>query len=335
MRRIFIDETVKEVAQYYVDHLFERHTRRNFVKPNEGLIAFENEIKADRGTCPLWRNYVDYVDNIRLHFDEIVLLKPSEFGVWHRRYFAILNKQQLTDKNWRGKGNDVSFSDHIVKIMRYKTVRSEDMIPCVKKLGIKTCVYCNAQYTNTVDIEDDGSVKGRYELDHFWPKDEYPFLCISFYNLQPCCGSCNKWKDDEEARFNLYTEDYRSLEPFEFELTPESMVKYMLRQDSEVLDVKLKCNEPGLLDNHLQLFHTEDLYKTFNDELEELVWKYKSFNQAFYEQLIERFSKLFPTHATRNDIIRFLYGFYAKAKDVHKRPLTKVKQDVAKQLGMI
>jgi len=229
----------------------------------------------------------------------------------------------------------MNFSEHIVKIMHYKTVRSEDMIPCVKKLGIKACVYCNAQYTNTIDIGDDGSVKGRYELDHFWPKDEYPFLCISFYNLQPCCGSCNKWKDDNKARFNLYTDDYRSQEPFEFELTPKSMVKYMLRQDSEVLDVKLKCNEPGLLDNHLQLFHTDDLYKTFNDELEELVWKYKSFNQAFYEQLIERFTKLFPRHATRNDIIRFLYGFYAKAKDVHKKPLTKVKQDVAKQLGMI
>ena len=88
MRRIFIDETVKEVAQYYADHLFERHIRRDFVKPNEGLIAFENEIRADRGTCPLWRYYADYVEKLRTHLDEIVLLKPSEFGVWHRRYFG-------------------------------------------------------------------------------------------------------------------------------------------------------------------------------------------------------------------------------------------------------
>ena len=78
-----------------------------------------------------------------------------------------------------------------------------------------------------------------------------------------------------------------------------------------------------------------NLYKTYADELEELVWKFKSFNLAFKEQLTDRFKKLFPIHATRNDIIRFLYGFYSKEKDVHKRPLTKVKQDVAKQLGMI
>lgn len=335
MRRIYIDEAVKEVAQYYKDHLFEKHTRRDFVKPKDGLKAFAEEIKAGRANCVLWSHYANYAEKLCEHFDEVVMLKPKEFDIWYHRYFDRLDKLMLTDRKWRNKRGDLSFSEHVVKIMRYKTVREEDMIPCVKKLGIKTCVYCNAQYTNTVEVEDDGTVKGRYELDHFWPKDEYPFLCISFYNLQPCCGSCNKWKSDDKSNFNLYTEDYQELEPFRFELTPASIVKYMLRQDAEVLDVKLRSTEAGLRDNHLELFHTEDLYKTYNDELEELVWKYKSFNSAFYEQLIPRFVKLFPSHATRNDIIRFLYGFYAKAKDVHKRPLTKVKQDVAKQLGMI
>jgi hypothetical protein len=109
----------------------------------------------------------------------------------------------------------------------------------------------------------------------------------------------------------------------------------MLRQDAAVLDIKLKSKDAELLSNHLERFHTDNLYKTYADELEVLVWKFKSFNPAFKEQLTDRFKKLFPIHATRNDIIRFLYGFYSKEKDVHKRPLTKVKQDVAKQLGMI
>ena len=335
MRRIFIDDKVEEVALYYKDHLFEKHTRRDFVLPKDGLEAFETEIKADRATCPLWNHYANYARNLRKHLDEIILLKPSEFNRWYHRYFDRLNKGMLTDKQWRNKAHDVSFSDHIVSIMRYNTVRSEDMVTCVKKLGIKTCVYCNAQYTNTIEIEEGGTVKGRYELDHFWPKDEYPFLCISFYNLQPSCSSCNNWKRDEEAKFNLYTDKYEELNPFTFELTPASLIRYMLRQDAAVLDIKLKSKEAELLSNHLERFHTDNLYKTYADELEELVWKFKSFNLAFKEQLTDRFKKLFPIHATRNDIIRFLYGFYSKEKDVHKRPLTKVKQDVAKQLGMI
>ena len=279
--------------------------------------------------------YAAYLRNLRTHYDNILLLRPNKFEEYHKLYFGKLDKDQLTDKKWRNKDNDISFSDKIVKIMHYTTIRSEDMIPCVKKLGIKTCVYCNAQYTNTVEIENDGSTKGRYELDHFKPKDEYPFLCISFYNLQPCCGSCNKWKSDDPSRFNLYTEDYNELDPFIFELTSASIVRYMLTQNSDVLEVKLKSGEAGLRDNHLELFHTEDLYKTYTDELEELIWKYKSFNDAFKNQLIGRFKKLFPLHATRNEIIRFIYNFYSNPKDVHKRPLSKLKQDVAKQLKML
>ena len=125
------------------------------------------------------------------------------------------------------------------------------------------------------------------------------------------------------------------MNPFRFELTAASMVRYMLRQDASVLEVKLNSDNATLLKNHLERFHTDDLYKTFNDELEELVWKYKSFNESFKKQLVERFHGLFPYHATRNEIIRFLYGFYMKESEVYKRPLTKVKQDVARQLGMI
>ena len=335
MRRIFIDDRVKEVAQYYKNHLLEKHTRRDFIKPKDGLLAFAEEIRRGRANCVLWSYYADYAEKLGKHFDEVLMIRPAMFDRWYHRYFDRLNKQMLTDKNWRNRRGDMSFCEHIVKIMHYSTVRSEDMVACLKKLGIKTCVYCNAQYTNTVEISEDGTVKGRYELDHFWPKDEYPFLCISFFNLQPSCASCNKWKRDMHSHFNLYTENYHELDPFAFELTSASIVRYMLTQNLDVLGVKLRCRDAGLRDNHIELFHTEDLYKTYVDELEELIWKYKSFNDAFKIQLLDRFKKLFPQHATRNEIIRFLYNFYSNPKDVHKRPLTKLKQDVANQLKMI
>ncbi len=334
MRRIYIDDKVREVAQYYKDHLFEKHTRRDFILPKKGLESFETEIMAGRADCPLWRHYANYVKELRTHFEEIILLKPSSFKIWYHRYFDRLNEKMLTDKTWRNRVGDMSFSDHIVRIMHYATVRSEDMVTCVKKLGIKTCVYCNSQYTATVII-DEKETKGAYELDHFYPKEKYPFLCISFYNLQPSCSSCNKWKSKNDAEFGLYTEKYQDLDPFTFRLTPASIVMYMLNQRAESLDVRLESQDTKLLANHLERFHTNELYYSFNDEIERLIWLKKSFNEAFKNQLVPQFKKLFPQHATRNDIIRFLYGFYANPKDVHKRPLTKVKQDVARQLGMI
>lgn len=335
MRRIFIDDNVQEVAQYYKDHLFEKHTRKNFVQPKDGLKALEDEIKRNNTAwSPIWMKYAAYLRNLRMHFDEILLLRPNQFKGYHKTYFSKLGKDELSDKTWRNRNNDISFSDEIVKRMHYSTVRSEDMIPCIKKLGIKTCVYCNAQYTSTIEIN--GAIaKGLYELDHFLPKDEYPFLCISFYNLQPSCGCCNGMKSDKEVEFNLYADVYQEINPFTFELTPASIIRYMLRQDFDVLEIKLTSTDAKLLANHLLRFHTEDLYKTFNAEIEELVWRSKSFNDAFKDQLVMRFKKLFPQHASRKEIIRFLYGFYSKPKDIHKRPLTKVKQDVAAQLDML
>lgn len=50
----------------------------------------------------------------------------------------------------------------------------------VETLDLKTCPYCNRNYTFIVDEE---SGKLRPELDHFYPKSIYPFLAMSFYNL--------------------------------------------------------------------------------------------------------------------------------------------------------
>ena len=329
MKKILITDEIRGMAKDYAMRLLNQ----------EGAIDSLRHLKSQ-----LTGNEAKYVECIIRNLPAILEMLPWNYTNFHQQHFALFDKggARAIDFSHRillsddgGSPKEKAFYMHIVAALKYDVVQQKLFPECVRKMGIRACVYCNAQYTNTVEIEEGGTVKGRYELDHFWPKDEYPFLCISFYNLQPSCSSCNNWKRDEEAKFNLYTDKYEELNPFTFELTPASLIRYMLRQDAAVLDIKLKSKDAELLSNHLERFHTDNLYKTYADELEVLVWKFKSFNPAFKEQLTDRFKKLFPIHATRNDIIRFLYGFYSKEKDVHKRPLTKVKQDVAKQLGMI
>lgn len=53
----------------------------------------------------------------------------------------------------------------------------------------RTCPYCNHAYAFTI-LNDDG--RGfRPTLDHFYPKDQYPHLALSLYNLVPSCSICN------------------------------------------------------------------------------------------------------------------------------------------------
>lgn len=38
------------------------------------------------------------------------------------------------------------------------------------------------------------SGKSRPQMDHYYPRDLYPYLAVSLYNLVPCCAVCNTAK---------------------------------------------------------------------------------------------------------------------------------------------
>ncbi len=318
MKRILITNGVQLMADEYRDNLF-KDRRGSFIKPLDGLKKLKN-------TITLGQNYVDYVDAIIRNYDEILTLHPKDFDAYKGTHFNMLSDKQLTTKS----GN-ICFYDAIVKAMRYEEVRKTEIVKYIEKLGIKTCVYCNTQYAST--IRHYNQFIAGYEIDHYKPKSKYPFLCISFFNMQPSCASCNRWKSDEESKFNLYTDEIGNLNPFLFSLNESSIIKYMLVQSNDVLKITVSSQEPGLVSNHNERFHVEALYQSFKDEAEELLWKYKTRNDTYIDQLIDSFTRLFPYK--RDEIKRFLYGFYSQEKDIHKRPLTKMKQDIAKQLKLV
>ena len=63
------------------------------------------------------------------------------------------------------------------------------------------------------------------------------------------------------------------------------------------------------------------------------MWKSKIYNASMIQSLRDsRFSALIPK---QTELERFILGTFDSPEDVHKRPLTKLVQDVAKQLGII
>ena len=61
-----------------------------------------------------------------------------------------------------------------------------------KKLNIRTCLYCNRNYTLTVikGIRTTDKIT-RPEFDHYFDKGENPLLSLSIYNIIPSCKTCN------------------------------------------------------------------------------------------------------------------------------------------------
>ena len=156
--------------------------------------------------------------------------------------------------------------------MRYDETRAKKLIQYIHKMGIRTCVYCNAQYAITF-VSDEESF-ATYDLDHVWAKSSYPFLCTSFFNLVPSCPYCNKLKSKNPSDFNLYTEDEKEIDPFEFRLTRASKLKYYLSNQDDDLEISMAASDKGdqtNAANHNLLFHIDQIYSSHKDVVAEII----------------------------------------------------------------
>jgi len=95
-------------------------------------------------------------------------------------------------------------------------------------LGVRICPYCNRNFTTTLsrlkstskdkELNKQGSSvkkfgRARPQLDHYYPKAQYPYLAISLYNLIPSCNICNS---SLKGSIDFY--DVKHLHPYENEL---------------------------------------------------------------------------------------------------------------------
>jgi 5-methylcytosine-specific restriction endonuclease McrA len=323
MKRILINKKIIDLSKDYCRNLFANKSN-GFKMPLDKLCTLSHDLQNSQ----MLQNANDYMLYVRMIISKYPIINrigPKYFDDFHQKYFSQFTNVQLDIKIGNKK-----FYELVVNAMRYTDARF-DYYPFALKLGIKTCIYCNAQLAATTK-NNNGSYKGTYELDHFYPKSKYPYLCTSFFNLQPCCAHCNKSKSDNKAEFGLYTTDYKKLNPFKFAIDKKSLIKYMLKQDCEELEIIFDSNEANLLQDHDQHFHIKELYDTQKDLAEEIIWKSKIYNKSYQQILRDSFAKLFSKHT---DFNRFILGNYYKQEDIHKRPMAKFVQDIAKQLRLI
>lgn len=360
MRRLLYSD-YETIAKKYRDNIFKNLKK----KPKYNLLYLKSKMPK-KG----YQRYIDYIDEIINNFEDknnpndLLLAKPSEImACWKKicsstpltigDFFLnhpALNPNAIDLKNtlWGGKKNKKQFNDAIVDALRYDYVRNSPygFVSYFNDLNINACVYCNASYIVNTNIygktpggKNSLGTMGRYELDHYLPKSQFPFLCVSFYNLQPSCPFCNRWKSAKDSDFNLYIDDPNNLDPFEFELSQNVITSLVIDKRKNVRNILLNCKDPknqNLKANHNDVFHIEDLYKSFDDEAEELLWLMNAQTHGYQQNIIAVFGKLFSKvgmSLSTDQIVRLLYRFYANG-DIHKRPLSKMRLDLAKKLKL-
>lgn len=183
-----------------------------------------------------------------------------------------------------------------------------------------TCTYCNRNYTlQTVPN------RSRAELDHWFSKETFPLLALSFYNLIPSCHSCNHLKlnnviDDTFAHPYTITEDNQN---FKFSFDYINIDKKF--------EIKLKVEKNSKMDNSLKDFKIKEIYNTHSEkELKDLLDLRYKYSKNYLDILLNKtFSGL---SMSKEEAYRMIFGIEIKEEEYHKRPFSKFKHDIIEEL---
>lgn len=273
------------------------------------------------------------------NFETIISGQPHELLIVNEEY----NKLGLIDTD---KNNVESF----FKQTGYENFQKNHSKEFLNYLEIDTCTYCNRNYTLNLT-----KTHTRAELDHWFPKDKFPILALSFYNLIPSCHSCNHIKgngDDlvkeilnittskkqtKEEKKEIHNKIYdwwkeKSLKSlnhpyssndkkFKFSYFYESLdsFKVITKTKDKIIEETLKFNK------------TEDIYNAHSDkELKDLLDLRYKYSKNYLEILLEKtFTEL---SMSKEEAYRMIFGIEIKEEDYHKRPFSKFKHDIIEEL---
>ena len=269
---------------------------------------------------------------ITTDFKKFILYSPTEQALFIAKCIGI--SPLLFYDPALGRIKTTPFGRNIITALNYDGFRPEYADKITLATGLKTCPYCNAALT-IVTTRKNGQKKSLFQLDHFYPKARYPLFCISFFNLIPSCGNCNNSKRDNDVTlvedFHLFADETHS-EGYRFEIPKDNVARYLVSNDLNYITIDFVPGSDGNVKNtnhHDESFNIKGLYETQKDVIEELFWKAK----AYPDERIEELSNLLklPDSVIR----RMVIGNYIDKEDIHKRPLSKFQQDIARQLGLI
>jgi hypothetical protein len=224
------------------------------------------------------------------------------------------------------------------------------------KSSLLACPYCNANYISAIPENN----KFFFELDHFYDKGTYPYLALSFYNLIPSCRTCNSTAVKGSKNFfetphlHPYTHDFDSIARFSLPLTKENLQQFLVpnssikvedtdteaQKEAKKLKIKIKSAKKASkadferAENNVKDFLLEERYELHQDYINEILIKAYAYPDDYLESIQKTFPKLFEGAGSTEQMKRLIWGNYTQPKDINRRPLAKLTQDIMDELGL-
>ncbi|MFN8256026.1 MAG: hypothetical protein U0W24_10085 [Bacteroidales bacterium] len=328
---------ISSIESLYLDKF------RKYSKPEQLLTNLYSRKRKEDGYVLYNPKQKEIIKYLIKHFKEILLAPPlkltkiiHEFSVngWNDEIKNHSEPKSVKIK----RGN---FREALLDVFGYDDrFRSNEYrgIWLAKQLNIKSCPYCNAQYTILVEDHTKKSI-AKFQFDHFFPKNEYPYLSISLYNLIPSCANCNITKSnkplDLSNHYHPFYNDFAIRSEFylKYDPDPSKLTVNEVKKQNLELEFRAKPKYPdkdNLVEKHDHLYDITGVYNRHQDVAEDLL-----ISAILYKSAAKHYASiegLFPP----NDLFkRYLIGTFPDKESILERPLTKFRQDIAKQLGLI
>lgn len=286
------------------------------------VLANEQQLKT-------YRSIFDS-DDLQFEYLECLKLGTEKQG----------NKTCKSCNNCNENAYKRNFHSEIMNILNYNVKGKEALRKVYSKIGMKACYVCNAQYALSIEPEDPSVTpgsksvqdryQGKFQFDHYLPKDKYPALSISLFNLLPICSSCNTIKGDRELGIDFFETDEAHWEnKFRFRIIENSLSGFLLCKETLRIDLEDNHTYPSELTSLSTRYDIKGIYNTQVDQIEELIIRKLKYSETYKDKLYCAFPEIFKT-TTIDD--RILLGTYKKEEGIHKRPMSKFLQDIEKQL---
>jgi hypothetical protein len=248
----------------------------------------------------------------------------------YEKLLEIKNSIKLKYKD----GNNI-----VKKLFNYDKATSKNFKPKISKvqkkispfiqdrLAINTCYFCNIEFINKFKSSADGKFKNGFTLDHYIDKGKYPFLALSLYNLIPSCYTCNsKVKGGDEIN---------NLSPSSSKFDFDERVKFrtfMENDNLQIVDEKdfrllLKENFSDKYQEYIDGFLLNERYEYHKYKVIEMINKRKEYPDSRIKELAHL------TQKTEEEVKQDLFGKYLN-DELHKRPLSKLIQDISEELAL-
>lgn len=297
------DEKKKQIEKWCQDYLR---------KDNGQPYSFEEVVKADYSELQKLKKQID--DN---HLDQY-----NCFLYNHNKVYKAENKKRKRKKKNENE-NEKKRNSCYIKDTLYNSLSSknkEAKLLLLKKVGISVCPYCNRNYI----FSNENVIT--CQLDHFFSKEKYPILAVSFFNLIPCCSTCNRLKGTNDFDFYPYDQKNKAIDIMRFSYKPINS-DYLRNKNSIIVET---TPTEDLYSDQLETLKISKIYELHNDIVFDIIRKSEVFSDVYINSLQTSFPQIF---SSSKEVKELLFGVSLSRDDIHKRPLSKLTQDIVFEIN--